>query len=279
METERHEESRALWDQMAPGWDRNRDFMWRTTRHVAEWLVDQVHPAAGHTILDVAGGPGEIGFLAAKRVGPAGRVIETDFSPQMVAAARRRASELGLGNIETRVLDAQQMDLEVGSVDGIVCRWGFMLMDDPQTALAGCRRVLKEGGRLALSVWGGVDKNPWVTIPGMTMVQLGHQPGGDPFGPGGMFSMSDPETVRGMLDQAGFSDIVIEEMPVDWRYGSFDEAWDFMTQVAGAIATVIEELSPADVTELRAQLEANMQSFGSSEGLTLPGVTINASGS
>ncbi|MDQ3941019.1 MAG: class I SAM-dependent methyltransferase [Actinomycetota bacterium] len=270
------EKSRAVWDEMAPGWERNRDYMWNTTRHVGEWLVEHALPQPGDTVLDLAGGPGDNGFVAAPRVGPSGKVIVTDFAPQMVDAARRSAESLGLDNVETRVLDAENMDLADDSIDGIICRWGFMLMLDPGAALAECRRVLKRGRRLSLSVWAGPEKNPWVTVIGMTLIQLGHQPGGDPFGPGGMFSMADHETLRSMLKGAGFTDIETEEMPVDWRYGSFDEAWDFMTQVAGAIAAVVKELPSDEVAKLRSALEGNVKAFRTESGITLPGVTINA---
>jgi ubiquinone/menaquinone biosynthesis C-methylase UbiE len=279
MSDDPREKSRATWDRMAPGWDRHRDFMWRTTKHVAEWLVREVRPQPGDVILDLAGGPGDNGFLAAALVGESGKVIETDFAPQMVETARRRAAEMGLSNVETRVLDAERMDLADDSVDGIVCRWGFMLMHDPKSAVSECRRVLKDGGRLALSVWAGPEKNPWVTTTGMTMVQLGHEPPGDPFGPGGMFSLADHDAIRALLTDAGFSDVVVEEMPVDWKYASFDEAWEFSTQVAGALASLISELPPDEVEELRAALESNEEAFRTSEGLVLPGVTVNAAAS
>ena len=279
MVDEAHEKSRAVWDEMAAGWERNREFMWTTTGHVAEWLVENVRVDKGDVILDLAGGPGENGFLAAQRVGPPGKVIETDFAPQMVETARRRAAELGLENLEARVLDAERMDLADDSVDGIICRWGFMLMLDPQSALNECRRVLKDGGRLALSVWGGPEKNPWLTVTGMTVKQLGHQPSSDPFGPGGMFSMSDHDTIRSMLSDAGFTDITIEEMPVNWSYGSFAEAWAFMTQVAGAIAALVKELPPGEIEKLRSTLEHNVQTFRTDSGITLPGVTVSVAAS
>jgi ubiquinone/menaquinone biosynthesis C-methylase UbiE len=270
-----HEQSRAVWDRMAPGWDRYRDYMWATTRHVAEWLLEHAEAREGKVILDVAGGPGELGFLAAERVGPSGRVIETDFAAQMVEVAGRRAEELELANLETRQLDAERMDLDDDSVDGIVCRWGFMLMLDPQAALAECRRVLKDGGRLAFSVWGRPEQNPWVTVSGMTMMQLGHMPGGDPFGPGGMFSMSDEGTIRSMVTDAGFEVLAVEEMPVVWTFESFDQDWEFTTQVAGAIAALVEELPDDEVERFRAALEENMAPFRTDSGLSMPGVTIN----
>jgi SAM-dependent methyltransferase len=276
MVDEAHEKSKATWDEMAPGWERNREYMSDTTKHVAQWLVDHVDAREGDTILDIAGGPGDNGFLVADKVGSSGKVIETDFAPQMVEVAQRRAAALGLSNVETRVLDAEAMDLADASVDGIVCRWGFMLMIHPRAAMAECRRVLKDGRTMALSVWGGPEKNPWVTVPGMTMTQMGYPPGRDPFGPGGMFSLSDHDTLRTMLTDSGFTDVSIEEMPVEWKFDSFDHGWAFMTEVAGAIAAAVKEMPPGEVDRFRAALEDNYQQYLTDSGLSTPGVTINA---
>jgi ubiquinone/menaquinone biosynthesis C-methylase UbiE len=269
------EKSRADWDQVAPAWEQNRDFMWATTRHVGEWLVDNVGAGQGDTILDIAGGPGDNGFLAAERVGPSGRVVETDFAPQMVEVAARRAAELGLANVETRVLDAERMDLDDDSVDGVICRWGFMLMQDPAAALKECRRVLRDGRRLAFSVWGAPEKNPWVTVVGMTMIQMGHPPSGDPYGPGGMFSLSAPETARAAAMEAGFSVVVAEEMAVDWSFPSFDALWTYMSEVSGSLATAVKKLPADEVALVRGALEVNVETFRSDAGLMLPGVTVN----
>jgi ubiquinone/menaquinone biosynthesis C-methylase UbiE len=267
--------NRDVWDEVAPAWERHRDFLWSTTKHVGEWLVDSVGAKAGDTILDLAGGPGDNGFLAAERVGPRGRVIETDLAPQMVEVARRRAEGLGLPNVETRVLDAEKMDLADDSVDGIISRWGFMLMEEPDAALEGCRRVLKDGGRLAFSVWGAAEKNPWVTVVGMTMIQMGHMPSGDPYGPGGIFSMAEHETVRRLVTDAGFSDVTVEEMAVDWTFPSFDEAWTYMSEVSGSLATKVNELPSEEVAKIRSALEQNVETFNTPAGLTLPGATVN----
>lgn len=179
---------------MARGGDRHRDFTWRTTRHVAEWLVAQVGPRPGDVILDLAGGPGDNGFLAAEAVGASGKA----------------------------------------------------------------------------------SKNPWVTTIGMTLMQIGHEPRYDPFGPGGMFSMSDAGTIRSLVSGAGFDVIEIEEMPVRWEYASLDEAWSFMTQVAGALATVVRDLPSDEVAAFRAALDANEEPFRTDDGgLAFPGLTIN----
>src|SRR5687768_5783293 len=105
---------------MAPGWEERRDWIWEASRVVGEWMVTKVAPAPGQTLLELAAGPGDTGFAAAAQLGDGGRLICTDFSPQMVEVARRRAGELGLENVEFRVMDAERMDLDDDSVDGVL---------------------------------------------------------------------------------------------------------------------------------------------------------------
>ena len=106
--------------------------MWEGSRGVGEWMVEALDPQPGQTILELAAGTGETGFLAAARVGDDGKLISTDFAPKMVDAARAETERLGLTNVELRQLDAEDMDLPDDSVDGVLCRWGYMLMADPE---------------------------------------------------------------------------------------------------------------------------------------------------
>jgi SAM-dependent methyltransferase len=98
-------------------------------------------------------------------------LICTDFAPEMVAAARHESKRLGLANVEHRQIDAERIELDDDSVDGVLCRWGYMLMADPATALAESRRVLRTGGRLSLSVWGAAERNPWASLPAQALMQ------------------------------------------------------------------------------------------------------------
>ena len=107
------------------------------TGRVNSWLAEKADPPPSQTILDVAAGTGDLGFIAAERVAEVGRVISTDFAPEMVDVARRQGESRGLSIVEYRELDAERMELEDDSVDGVVCRWGYMLMADPAAALEG----------------------------------------------------------------------------------------------------------------------------------------------
>ena len=173
-----------------------------------EWLIRALGPEPGETVLELGAGTGETGFAAAAILGDNGRLISTDFSPDMVEVARRRGTELALGNVDYRVIDAEHIELDSRSVDGALCQSAYMLVADPAAALAETRRVLRPGGRLALSVWGAPERNPWASIGGMILIERGHMPPPEPGAPG-VFSMATEEHTRALLDGAGFRSFVL----------------------------------------------------------------------
>src|SRR5215204_2650210 len=90
------QQSRAAWSAVARGWYAQREELWKASRLVSEWMVRRLDPQPGDTVLELAAGLADTGLMAARLVGESGRLIVTDFTPEMVAAARRRAEELGI---------------------------------------------------------------------------------------------------------------------------------------------------------------------------------------
>lgn len=243
----------STWERMAPGWERWRETIWDASSHIGRQLVDAVDPQPGETILELAAGVGDTGFLAASRVAPGGLVISSDFAPAMVEAAERRASELGIEGVTFRVLDAQSLELADASVDAVICRWGFMLMPDPATALRETRRVLRPGGRLAFSVWGAPEGNPWAAIVARALVDAGHM---DPPSAGkpGIFALADPASIEMLVVGAGLETPQIVEVAMRWPFDSFEEYWAFTLEKAGALAMVIARLPEADQASVLASV-------------------------
>jgi ubiquinone/menaquinone biosynthesis C-methylase UbiE len=267
---EYHKASLENWDRIAANWESERDFIMSSTGAVSERLVERVDPQPGDTVLDVAAGTGDTGFMAAKRIGDAGRLVTTDFAPSMVEAARRNGEAQGVDNVEYRVLDAQDMDLDDDSFDRVVSRWGYMLMADPGAALAETRRVLRDDGRLSFAVWTTPDQNVWAAIPAMVLVERGHIPPPEPGAPG-IFALGDPDRIRELVTGAGFAEPEIEQIPIEWKYDEVDDHWKFTLKLAGPLADVIgrldEEEREAIRSEVRARIEPPMRA-GEASGLT-----------
>jgi SAM-dependent methyltransferase len=263
------------WEAMAPGWERWRAQLEEALTPVREWLVRELAPQPGETMLELSAGPGDTGFAAAALVGERGRLISTDFSPDMVEVARRRGAELGLQNVDYRVVDAERIQLDADSVDGVLCQSGYMLMADPAAALTETRRVLRPGGRLALSVWSAPERNPWAAIGGRILVERGHIPPPEPGAPG-IFAMASEERTRGLLKGAGFTAVRTEEVPVQWTFRDIDEYERWVTEVAGAFAMVIRGLPEDERKALKSQLTEAFAPFVADGGYELPGVALCA---
>jgi SAM-dependent methyltransferase len=260
------------WDAVASGWERRRAFVWENSRVVGERLVDLLDPKPGESILELAAGTGDTGFLAAERLGPRGRLLSTDIAPEMVEAARRRASEVGVTNVDLALADAQALDLPDDTVDGVLCRWGYMLVPEPAKALAETHRVLKPGGRVALAVWAESDRNPWGTAAGRALVALGLMDHPDPDAPG-PFRLGAEELLHGLVRGAGLEVAHSEEVAVDWRSASFDEWWEVQSDLSRLLSTTLAELTPSEAERARQATRKNLERYANAEGaLSIPGV-------
>jgi ubiquinone/menaquinone biosynthesis C-methylase UbiE len=264
------------WEAMAPGWERRREYLREFSQGITDWMVAQLDPQPGQTILELGAGTGETGFAAARLIGDSGRLISTDLPPGMVEVAKRRAEELGVENAEFRVIDAEHIDLEDDSVDGILCRWAYMLMPDPGAAMAESRRVLRAGGRLALAVMGGPAQNPWAAKVATSIVGLGLIPPIDPRAPGGVFSLAEPDRLRELLVHAGFDDVRIEEMEFHLRFSDFEGYWSFIQEFAGAVAILLRSFSDDERAAVREATERATKGFRTGQGYDLPGLSVNA---
>jgi SAM-dependent methyltransferase len=263
---------------IAPDWEHWRSRFEAAVAPVREWMVRELASRPGATILELAAGAGDTGFQAAGALGDDGHLISTDFSPAMLDVGRRRGAELGIGNVEFRVMDAEHLELDTDSVDGVLCRFGYMLMADPAAALSETRRVLRPGGRLALGVWGAPERNPFFTLIVSTLVKGGHVPPPREAGPN-PFSMASPDHTKALLQAAGFGAVKVDEAPVEFRFRDVDDYFGFMADTAGPLAIALRKLPEQDRKTVVATLENSLGVFETDGEYKIPGVALVAAAS
>jgi SAM-dependent methyltransferase len=259
---------------MAPGWERRRALIDEGLAPVREWLVRALDPAPGDTVLELAAASGDTGLQALAAAGEGGRLIATDLTPAMVELGRRRAAEVGARGVEHRVMNAERIDLPDGSVDRVVCRFGYMLMADPAAAFAGTRRVLRPGGRVAFSVWGPPDRNPWLAIGGAALRERGLVPSPTPGEPS-PFALGDEDRILGLLGAAGLTEARVEEVPVVMTYRDAADYLEIMADTSPA-GGVIRGLPAGEREALVRALDGAMAPFAAGDGLAVPGVALCA---
>lgn len=264
------------WDASAPGWGRQADRTQSVALPISEWMVGHARPVPGERVLELAAGPGDTGFMAARLIGPDGTLISSDAVAGMLDIARERAHEQGVENVEFKQLQLEWIDLPTASVDVVLCRWGMMLILDPAAALRECRRVLKPGGRISLAVWDLPERNPWTTIIQRVLVELGHaQP--VPEGGPGMFALSAPGRLPEMLGEAGFLDVVTDAVPIMRRFANVLDWLGQTLDLSRQFATAWSELSDAQRQEVREHVAAAAREYTDASGaLALPGSSLVA---
>jgi len=271
--------SRDCWEASAAGWDRCADAHAAGALPVAHWMVDHLRVQPGQTVLEVGAGLGDVGFLAAELLHPGGRLICTDGAEAMVEAARRRAQERGIANAEFRTMEIEWLDQPAASVDGILGRFAYMLVPDPEAGLREARRVLKPGGRIALAVWDAAERNPQISAPGAAARELDLAPPADPGDPG-PFALSAPGAVAELLDAAGFDDVETEALDLEFAQPSLDAWWETTTGMSPTLRELLPTLSPADTYRLRDALDARWAPFVRDDGqVVIPGRALVAAAS
>ena len=272
-------ESRARWGQQARGWGAQAERLAATTMPVSVWMVDALELQAGHEVLELAAGTGEVGFLAAEQIEPGGTLISSDFVPEMITVAQARAERLGITNVRFRQIDAESIDQPAASLDGVLCRWGYMLMADGEAALRETRRILRPGARVALAAWAGPGENPWASIPTRELVDRGHMEAPDPDAPG-QFAWARAGIIEERLNGAGFGEHEVDVVDFILRYSSFDDWIATQRDLATRFREALDGLDAAERDDALAAVRDQAIPFVQEDGsLALPARTWVAAAS
>jgi len=225
----------------------------------AEGLVALAAPPSGARALDIACGTGVVTRAVAQRVGTTGRVVGLDLSAAMLAVARVVPSPAG-PVIEWQEGNALALPFPDQTFDLVTCQQGVQFFPDRAGGLREMHRVLVSGGRVALSIWGPLQRSPGFTILADALAR--HVAPGLLDGP---FSLSEPKEVRSLLVGAGFQDVTIQPVTNLVRFPS-TEAFlaDYIagSPLAGTLAKVDDRVRATIGREVSEALVAHKVADG-----------------
>jgi O-methyltransferase/aklanonic acid methyltransferase len=222
-----------------------------------QWLVDTARIPEGGTVLDVACGRGAVLFPAAERVGEQGKVIGIDLAEGMARETGFEIQRRGLAQAETRQMDAETLDFADSFFDTVLCGFSVQFFPHLDRALKEFRRVIKPGGRIAVTTWGEVDDPRWdwydlLRNEYQANVKLGSN------------SLNKPEVIETWFSEAGFNDIQIITKDFDMVYRDEEEWWNVEWSISGRAG--LEKLSPETLERFKAECFAKMQSQREADG-------------
>jgi SAM-dependent methyltransferase len=238
-----------------------------------EMMLDLAAVQAGSRVLDVATGTGESMLMAARRVGPTGHVIAVDVSASMLNVAAEAARQVGLANVETRIMNAENIELDSDSFDAVICRMALMLFSAPDKALNRMRRVVQPGGKVAVMVHAALERNPYHAIRQETVRRLGNIPWPAPGEPW-MFALGAPGVLEGLYREAGFQNVSVNAAPIPRGFPSAAAAVGNMRKGAGDLKELMMELKEADREIAWAEIEEKFKQFEGPNGFEIPGEVL-----
>jgi SAM-dependent methyltransferase len=203
---------------------------------VVEATVTRAGLTAGENVLDLGTGTGALAQRAAVAVGPSGRVVALDISPEMLSLARQRFSRLGLANIAVREGRAESIPAEDDAFDVVLASLSMMYVVDREAAAREIARMLRPGGRFVASVWAGPEECDIVLFQ-QTAGRFAGPPPVPGVGPG---SLADASGFRRQLEAVGIH-ARVETQELGFEFEEFSAAWEALAGVTTAHLSVEQQ--------------------------------------
>lgn len=230
----------------------------------APLLAEAARLVPGERVLDVACGTGVVARIAAERVGPGGQVVAIDLNPGMIAVARSRPASFG-AQLEYFERNAIHLQFEKASFDVVLCQQGLQFIPDMALAMREMHRVLREHGRVALSVWNNVG--PYNFAVGQALAELMGDDIADRF----LASRRVPsrDDLERFATASGFSEVMVRVDRIDIHLPCLDE---FVIQhlTATPVAPEIMAAGPAIREMLGARVVKLLARFADGANVCYP---------
>ena len=247
------------WLEAAPGLE-------ASFQEVFDALFDAAKLKSGEQVLDVGCGTGPTLLVASKAVGDLGRVVGIDVAPPLVAHAAERVSH----NVELIVGDAGSYAYDEGLFDAVIANFGIMFFQDNEAGFRNLRKSVKQGGRMAATVWAAPTENPWFSVPRRIVdAKIPDVPRPDPAGPGPM-RFSDPSLLAGYLEGAGWEPEIRTVDVFLTPPGTAEEVAELHMKVTVGMMLKGMEVAEGKLHEIKNSVTQAMQAYESAGDIRVP---------
>jgi ubiquinone/menaquinone biosynthesis C-methylase UbiE len=227
----------------------------------ARRLVELAAIPPGAQVLDIATGTGWVALAAAEHVGPIGRVLGVDLSPEMLAHARQKGAAAGFTHVEFREGDAQRLDLGDQAFDVVLCASALFFVPDMHAALREWHRVLKPGGHVGFSGFGPTLLQP---LRDLWEARLRHYGVSLPTASPNQ-RLAEPETCRRLLHEAGFVQHEVQSEQLGYYFRTVEEYWE--ESWASQRRMAVLQLAPAQREQFKAEHLAEVGALATAQGI------------
>ena len=256
------------WDKAAATYERSWQAQLEPARSA---LLEMANFKPGERVLDVACGTGLVTLLAAKAVGPGGEVLGTDISEEMIATATALARAQGIANCSFRRMDAEELALEDGTFDVVLCALGLMYVPAPERAVVEMHRILKPGGRSVSAVWGERRNCGWADI--FPIVDARVQSEVCPM----FFRIGTGDCLERTHAAAGFSNIHTRRFQTTLDYAGAADACE-AAFVGGPVALAHSRFMESMKAEAYAEYLGSIEAYRTGNGYAVPGEFVVVAG-
>ena len=257
------------WQEAAPAWHRWGPTLEEWLGEATELMLDLARIGEGSHVLDVAAGAGGQTLAAARRVGPGGSVLATDISTNILEFAAREARAAGVGNVATRVMDGESLEVKDESVEAVISRVGLIYFPDQQRALGEMRRALRPGGRVSAIVYSTPERNQFFSIPVSIIRRRAGLPAPAPGLPG-PFSLGQPGVLEAAYEEAGFREAEVRAVDAPVRFSSAAECVRFERESFGALHAMLAGVPEDERQQAWTEIEDELRQFEGPEGFVGP---------
>ena len=271
-----HASEAERWNAIAEGWHRWIPMMRAWYAPATELMLDLAQIAPGSRVLDIAAGDGDQSLAAAARVGQSGYVLAIDRANKILAIAKRSAREANLPNVETRLMNGENLELPDASFDAVICRFALMYFNHPVQGLQGMKRVLKPGGRVSVVVY-GENGSPefslalstvrrWVGLLDQESQSAAH-------------SLGTPGVLEQTFATAGFREVEVHALTLPVRMASATECVHYLQNTSPTLRELLLPFSPEARKDAWQAVEKALSEFEGPMGFEVQHRVLVAAGS